>query len=442
MEGAVIGVFCLSLVGCILSGVQIIYALIFGLILFLLYGKRKGFSWKSLLGMALEGIRTIRKILITFLLIGIMTGLWRASGTVAFLVSTAARLVRPDLFLLMVFLFNCGLSLLTGTSLGTAATMGVICAAMGASMGVSAILTGGAVLSGIYFGDRCSPVSTSALLISQVTDTDIYDNIRAMLRSALIPFLFSCAFYLLLGRGAAAADRLQDPGPVFERCFSLHWITLLPAASILLLSACRAGVRPTMLVSILISVPLCLFLQHLTPEQLFVCALKGYEAADPECGALINGGGTVSMLKVTLIVCISSSYSGLFQKTGLLDGVRKRIAMLSQKTNSYTATFLTALLSATVSCSQTLTILLTHQLCREENPDPGKFALDLEDTTALIPALIPWSVACSAPLTAVAAPQSAVLFAVYLAALPLWRLIRSSAATVRQRCGRKKNTGG
>ena len=191
--------FCGGLLLCLLLDWSILYALLAGLLLFLLYGRRKGFGWKALLGMALAGVKTVKNILITFLLIGVLTALWRAAGTIPVIVCYAARLIRPGVFLVMTFLLNAGVSVLTGTSFGTAATIGVICAAMGATMGVDARLTGGAVLAGAFFGDRCSPVSTSALLVSELTKTDIYGNIRRMLRTALVPFLLSVAFYFALG---------------------------------------------------------------------------------------------------------------------------------------------------------------------------------------------------------------------------------------------------
>lgn len=78
------------------------------------------------------------------------------------------------------FLLCSLVSFLTGTAFGTAATMGVICMTMAKSMNVSDVLAGGAILAGIYFGDRCSPVSTSALLVSELTKTDLYENLKGM----------------------------------------------------------------------------------------------------------------------------------------------------------------------------------------------------------------------------------------------------------------------
>ena len=107
------------------------------------------------------------------------------------------------------------MSVLTGTSFGTAATMGVICAAIGSSLGLNQLLVGGAVLSGVYFGDRCSPVSTSALLVSELTKTDVFHNIRSMVRSALIPFLLACGVYGLLGFLSHPEGEVMDLNALF-----------------------------------------------------------------------------------------------------------------------------------------------------------------------------------------------------------------------------------
>ena len=187
IEWFVLALFCMGLLLCLALDVSMIWALTGGLALFLLYGRHKGFSRRELADMVLEGVKTVSNILIAMCLIGAMTALWRAAGTVSAIVSYASVLIRPEIFLLMTFLLNALVSVLTGTSFGTAATMGVICVTMGAALGIDLRLIGGAVLSGAFVGDRCSPVSTSALLVAAVTGTDLYDNIRRMLRTALVP---------------------------------------------------------------------------------------------------------------------------------------------------------------------------------------------------------------------------------------------------------------
>ena len=131
------------------------------------------------------------------------------------------------------------------------------------------------------------------------------------------------------------------------------------------------------------------------------------------------------MLQVSAIVCISSSYSGLFQKTGLLDGCKRVVSGMSKRIGRYPATLVTSIPAGMVACNQTLAILLTDQLCREEYADPNAFALDLEDTAAITSPLIPWCIAGAVPLTMVGAPSSALLLACYLWLIPLWRTLCS-----------------
>lgn len=127
------------------------------------------------------------------------------------------------------------------------------------------------------------------------------------------------------------------------------------------------------------------------------------------------------MLRVAGIVCISSSYSDIFKQTGLLDGVKKAIASIGSKTTSYTAAMVTSIAAGMIACSQTLTILLTNQLCSDLNPDKEQFAVDLEDSAVVIAPLVPWSIAGAVPLSAIGAPMSAILASFYLILLPLWR---------------------
>ncbi len=425
MELLTISVFCISLLVCILLNVSILYAMLVGLFLFAVYGIKKGYSLCKVLGFAATGVKTAKNILITFFLIGMLTALWRASGTIAVIVCYAAKAVQPSVFILMVFLLNCLVSVLTGTSFGTAATMGVICSSMGASLGVSPILLGGAVLSGVYFGDRCSPVSTSALLTAALTETDIFSNIKAMLRSALIPFLLSCAVYGIAGFLFVGSGSVPDLNAVFSRELVLSPYALLPAVVLLLLSLFKVDVKISMAASILTALPLCLTVQHTALKDLPEILLYGFAAADEELGAMLNGGGIISMLKVAAIVCISSAYSGIFRSTGLLSGIESALRKFSEHTTPFAAVLLTSVLTGMISCNQTLTITLTQQLCSDTEPDPPRLALSLEDSAVVVAPLIPWSIACAVPLASVGAPTLSVAFACFLYLLPLRQLALS-----------------
>lgn len=241
MEVLTIGIFCALLIICIITGKSILYALLAGLIIFSLYGKKQGYSWRQISRMALQGAWKVKNILLTFILIGMLTALWRQAGTIPAIICYTVHLIKPSTFLLMTFLLNCLISVLTGTALGTAATIGVVCATMASALGIPSWMTGGAILSGVYFGDRCSPVSTSALLVAELTETGIYTNIKNMIKSALAPFTITCILYLTVSIQLHGKTEMPDLGHAFGSEFRLSWIALLPAAVILLLSVVQAG---------------------------------------------------------------------------------------------------------------------------------------------------------------------------------------------------------
>ena len=274
----VLGIFCAELLVCVLMGISIVYALLIGLMLFVAYGKRRGFTWRELGGMIASGVKTARSVMTVLLMIGVLTGLWRACGTLPLIICYAVDLLRPETLLLTAFLLNCGISLLIGTSFGTAATMGSICMTVALSMGMDPAMVGGAILAGAYFGDRCSPVSTSALLVSELTKTDIYDNIRRMVRTAAVPFLLTCGIYGALGLCFSGSGETADLRQIFGRTAVLHVSALLPALLVLALAALRVKVKKAICASIAAALVLCVLLQRLPLWDILRFAVFGYTA--------------------------------------------------------------------------------------------------------------------------------------------------------------------
>ena len=166
-ETAVLVVFAVTLIGCILAGIPILAALALGYLIL-----NRGYTVRDIFGMSWKGIKTAKNILITFLLIGMLTALWRAAGTIPAIVSYCAGLMNPSVMILMAFLLNCLVSVLTGTAFGTAATMGVICMTMAKAMGCNEILTGGAILSGISGGGSRKFVADGELFWRIPSGTD------------------------------------------------------------------------------------------------------------------------------------------------------------------------------------------------------------------------------------------------------------------------------
>ena len=421
MELLLLLIFAVSVLACVVADLSILYPLLFGYILFFCYGLIRKHSFRDMLRMSWSGVKTIRGMLVTFILIGLITAIWRSAGTIPMIVSLCSSLISPTSFILITFLLCCLISALTGTALGTAATAGVISMSMGEVLGVSPFLLGGAILSGAYFGDRCSPMSTSALLVCTLTGTNIFQNIRLMFRRAAVPFLATCLLYWGLGLGTKKQEVSLVVLERLSHSFLFHWTVLLPALLMILLAACRVKVKITMFVSILSGIIICLFLQKVSPVDLLITLVTGYRSSDPALASMLDGGGIVSMLKVSAIVCISSCYSGIFSGCGMLDNIKERIQFLSRRITPFGCALLVSVITGMAACNQTLTIMLTWQLCRDILPDPQEQALALEDSAVVISPLIPWSIASAVPVSAVSAPPLCIGAAFYLYLLPLWQ---------------------
>lgn len=142
-------------------------------------------------------------------------------------------------------------------------------------------------------------------------------------------------------------------------------------------------------------------MRHLDALTLLKTAVFGYTAADA------GGRRDAQRRRDALDAAPDAHYHDLvglfrhFSQDRLLDGLCGRIASLSEKTSPYCATLVTATLASLVACNQTLTIILTHQLCAQTQQDARKLALDLENTAVVIAPLVPWSIAGATPLSTV-----------------------------------------
>lgn len=430
LETITLLLFLGGLLVCVATGIEILYALILGLCCFWIYCVAKKNTVVQILSMMWEGVKSAKTVIIVLALIGVLTAVWRAGGTVAFIIYNAINLINPDYFVISTFLLCCLMSVLTGTAFGTAGTMGIVCMTISQSLGIDSLLMGGAILSGIFFGDRCSPMSSSAMLICSLTDTNIYKNIAKMVKTSIIPFVITCIFYIIAGNVNITEPVNQSSVEAFAEHFNLYLITVLPALLIIVLSLLRVSVTTTIMLSILSGCFVCVTVQHISLMSLFEYLINGYSVAgNIQLSQLIGGGGLFSMLRSVSIIIISSSYFGIFRHTELLSKAKHLVQSLTRTITPFGTTFVTAIVMSAISCNQVLAAMLTCQMNEEIIPDREELAIALENTAILIPALIPWSIASAVPIAMIGAPIGSILSAVYIYLVPicnfLWELICS-----------------
>ena len=411
--------FLAMVAGCLVTGLSVAWALLGGLVLFWLLGLRQGFTHRQLWEMAWKKCRKSLIVVEVIFLIGIITGVWRVGGTIAYCIVMGVELVTPGLFLVVAFLLCVALSYVLGTSYGVSSTMGVILMALARSGGVDPALAAGVILSGVYFGDRCSPASSAASLVAAVTDTDLYRNVRQMLRTALLPTLLTLGIYVVLSLRNPLARMDQSVLSALEGNFSITWLALLPAAVMFLLPLFKVPIKLAMLGSIAVAAVLAMAVQGFSLWEVLSAAWGGYHPADPALNAVLGGGGITSMMVSYVIVILTGLYSGILEGTGDLEPMQQKAEALAGKVGAFPAMIVVSTLTAMVLCNQAVTSILSEQLLRRCYDDREELAMDIENSGILIAGLIPWSIACSIPLAMLGADSSALLYALLLWLIPI-----------------------
>ena len=193
-----IAIFASSLIFSITKGMSILIPMLVGMISFSVTALHRGYHVQSVIKMILKGMKKSIALMPIFALIGIITAVWRASCTIPFFVYYGTKLMNPNYFILFAFLMSCIVSFALGTSFGTVGTIGVVIIVLAKGGGVNVSAAAGAIVSGAFFGDRCSPTSSSANLVASVTSTDLYNNIKNMMLTGIIPFIIASVIYLVL----------------------------------------------------------------------------------------------------------------------------------------------------------------------------------------------------------------------------------------------------
>ncbi|WP_333329375.1 Na+/H+ antiporter NhaC family protein [Microcoleus sp. LAD1_D3] len=391
---------------------------------------RRGFPLTSLIEMAVTGSQKSFSVIGILLLIGAVMAVWMAAGTVPVLVYWGIKLISPQYFIFSAFILTSIVSVLLGTSFGTASTIGIALTIAARGSGVNPNMIAGAIVAGAYFGDRCSPMSSSANLIAIITKTEIYTNLKNMTVTGLLPLIVSSLLYLILSFLNPVELSGNNLALELGTAFNLNSITLLPALTILILCVLRVEVKIAMGVSIIAGSAIAIFVQGYSPIDILQFALTGFKLeSTSSLKDIVAGGGILSMLKVSTVVIVSTAFAGIFAGTRTLEFIEVYLNKARTRGDLFLGTTVISILSAAFGCTQTIAILLTHQLVeekyRKDGLDDYQLAVDLENTAVVISPLIPWNIAGLVPATVLSVNSDFIPYAFYLYLIPLFNLIQT-----------------
>ena len=372
-----------------------------------------GHSWQNIQDSIVDKLKTTLPALFILITVGGIIGSWMVGGTIPFLVYYGLKIISPEYLLVTSFLVCCIVSLCTGTSWGSAGTIGV--ALMGVAIGMDVALApvAGAVVSGAYFGDKISPLSDTTNFAPVVAGTDLYSHIKHLLWTTIPGFIISIIVFTMMGSsdlvsGAATPEKVTAILSNLDELFNLNIFLLLPPILVLGGAVKKLPTVPLMLGACIIAIFNAVVFQGFDLTTATTAFLKGFSgdmfqdlglsssAVIPDVSKLVNRGGLSSMMGTILLVFCAFSFAGAMAVTGGLNVIVNKIAKgINSVTSLIGATLATTILVVGTTSDGKLALLLPSELFRDlykkMKLDPVNLSRSTEDAGTVIEPLIPWT---------------------------------------------------
>ncbi len=391
-------------------------ALLFAAASALLIGLINGHSFSDLLDHILRSIHTALGALLILLLIGALAGTWLLSGVVPMMITDGLRLLSPKVFLVASCAVCAVISLATGSSWSTAATVGIALMGIGRALGFSEGLVAGAVISGAYFGDKLSPLSDTTNLAPAVAGTDLFTHIRYMLLTTVptmaITLLIFIGIGLFSGSGSQATDVVVFRLAVATKFELGWWLYLVPLSVIVMIWRKVPAIPALFIGAVLGGVFALVFQSQLISELAGSQGNYGYKAykvvltamgsgisvvtGNAAMDELLSAGGMYGMLKTIWLILCAMVFGGAMEGAGLLQRITSALISRVHSDGALIATTAGSCIFVNATASdQYLSIVLPGRMFapvfQDRGLDPRVLSRTLEDSGTVTSALVPWN---------------------------------------------------
>ena len=369
--------------------------------------------WRSLEGAIADNIKSIGTAVIVLLLIGAVAGTWMVSGIVPTLIYYGLKVLSPRIFLLAVCLICALVSLMTGSSWTTVATIGTAFIGIGMALGFSPGWTAGAIISGAYFGDKISPLSDTTVLASSVTETPLFTHIRYMLITTVPSITIACLIFLaasLLHQGGDTVTTAEF-SQALKGSFNISgWLLLVPLVVGILIARKLPAMITLFLAALLAAIAALVSQPDIIMtigggtgfqgcfKGVFISMYgttsiqTGYEALD----ALVQTKGMSGMLNTIFLIFCAAAFGGALKGSGMIQSLTDALTRhIKGRTSLVASTVGTGVFSNIVAGDQYLSIILTTSLYKKLFDDMGYesrlLSRSAEDSATVTSVLIPWN---------------------------------------------------
>jgi len=382
-------------------------------------GMSFGMSWDDIQKGLTGGIITALPAILILMIVGLLIGVWIASGVVPVMIFYGLKLLAPGYFLVATCLICALISLATGSSWSTAATVGLAMMGVGQALGISAGMTAGAVISGAYFGDKMSPLSDTTNLAPAVAGTQLFTHIRHMVYTTVPALVIALVIFTVIGIMRPASGSVETPDyllmlSTLSESFNLSpWLLIAPAA-VLLLVWKKTPALPALMVGVVVGAVLLLIFQReagvglaSTFGRLVDSLYTGFvsETGVASIDELLTRGGLTSMLDTIALIMVALAFGGIMESSGMLARLAAAVLRLARSTGSLIAVTIFSCFGMNILASdQYLAIIVPGRMYRgaylKRGLHPKNLSRALEDSATLTSPLIPWNT-CGAYMSTV-----------------------------------------
>jgi len=358
-----------------------------------------------------SSIKSISIPIVILLLVGALAGTWKVSGIIPAMVYYGLNMVDPSIFLPLTLIVSTLVSLTTGSSYTTSATVGIALVAVGIAFNIPAGMTAGAVISGAYFGDKMSPLSDTTNLAPAMAGTDLYSHIRYMTYTTVPTYIVTLIVFILLSFNLQinSLGEMSEINNLSETIINDFYISpvlfLVPALVILLaflkvrpIIALSFGIIGAIIFSIVFQNNI---LESIDPSKtssviLSVFTDTSIPTENIRIERLYNSGGMKGMLWTIYLTISAMVFGGSMDGIGALKKITDYLLSKAKTTFGLFASTAASCLGINIVASdQYLAIVIPGKMFKdayeEKKLSPENLSRTLEDTGTVTSALIPWN---------------------------------------------------
>ena len=358
-----------------------------------------------------SSIKSISVPIVILLLVGALAGTWKVSGIIPAMVYYGLNMVDPSIFLPLTLIVSTLVSLTTGSSYTTSATVGIALVAVGIAFNIPAGMTAGAVISGAYFGDKMSPLSDTTNLAPAMAGTDLYSHIRYMTYTTVPTYIVTLIVFILLSFNLQinSVGEMSEINNLSETIINDFYISpvlfLVPALVILLaflkvrpIIALSFGIIGAIIFSIVFQNNI---LESIDPSKtssviLSVFTDTSIPTENIRIERLYNSGGMKGMLWTIYLTISAMVFGGSMDGIGALKKITDYLLSKAKTTFGLFASTAASCLGINIVASdQYLAIVIPGKMFKdayeEKKLSPENLSRTLEDTGTVTSALIPWN---------------------------------------------------